>query len=93
MNKCGYHRGRGCYMKNPRVPLHSCDGESKCRYQFEENNDTQLTLKSRLKLCFEVLTIRSGHAHPPQEKQLAIFQRGYAAGLKDAGLERKHDDT
>jgi hypothetical protein len=42
-----------------------------------------------MKLAFEVLTIRSGHYHPAHEKQLSTFQRGYAAGRKDAQLEAK----
>ena len=50
----------------------------------------QLTIKHRLRLCWEVLTIRSGHAHAAQEKQLSIFMRGYMAGAKDAGLELRH---
>ena len=43
----------------------------------------RLTFWNRLKLCFEVLTIRSGHAHQVQEKQLSTFQRGYCAGMED----------
>jgi hypothetical protein len=43
----------------------------------------KLTVWNRLKICFEVLSITSGHKHSAQEKQLSVFQRGYAAGLKD----------
>ena len=39
-----------------------------------------LTFYNRLKICWEVLTIRSGHDHPAQEKDLKVFQRGYEAG-------------
>ncbi|HBA1511074.1 hypothetical protein I5420_08080 [Citrobacter koseri] len=46
----------------------------------------KLTLINRLKLCWEILTVKSGHAHTAQEKQLSTFQRGYRAGLKDAGI-------
>ena len=42
-----------------------------------------LTLKNRIKLCWEILTIRSGHRHPAHEKQLPTFLRGYQAGRKD----------
>lgn len=42
-----------------------------------------LSLINRLKICWEVLTIRSGHSHPAQEKQLKTFKRGYYAGFKD----------
>jgi len=44
----------------------------------------KLTIWRRLQICFEVLTSRSGHKHPSQEKQLPIFQRGYGAGHRDA---------
>ena len=47
----------------------------------------KLTLINRLKLCFEILTIRSGHKHTAQEKQLSTFQRGYKAGRIDYYLE------
>ncbi len=48
-----------------------------------------LTLKARLKLCYEILTVRSGHKHPAQEKDLSTFQRGYMAGMKDCQLGSK----
>ena len=40
----------------------------------------KLTILYRLKLCFEILTIRSGHKHTANEKQLSTFQKGYRAG-------------
>lgn len=43
----------------------------------------KLTVINRLKLCWEILTVRSGHSHPAQEKQLSTFQRGYCAGMRD----------
>lgn len=43
----------------------------------------RLTIWGRIKICFEVLTSRSGHKHPSQEKQLSLFKRGYAAGFSD----------
>ena len=43
----------------------------------------KLTLINRLKLCLEILTVRSGHKHSAQEKQLSTFQRGYIAGRYD----------
>jgi hypothetical protein len=43
----------------------------------------KLTIIHRLKLCFEILTSRSGHKHSSNEKQLSVFQRGYLAGLVD----------
>ena len=46
----------------------------------------KLTLKTRLMLCWEILTTRSGHAHTAQEKQLSTFIRGYEAGMLDARL-------
>ena len=51
-------------------------------------NKMKLTIINRLRLCWEILTIKSGHAHTAQEKQLSTFQRGYAAGLLDSKLER-----
>ena len=48
----------------------------------------RLTIQNRIKIAWEALTSRSGHAHPSQEKQLSIFQRGYDAGMKDAELSR-----
>lgn len=48
----------------------------------------KLTLRHRIKLCWEILTITSGHAHSAFEKNLPIFQRGYVAGRKDSALEK-----
>ena len=50
----------------------------------------KLTLLHRLKLSYEILTITSGHNHAAQEKQLSVFQRGYAAGFRD-GKVNHHD--
>ena len=47
----------------------------------------QLTITHRLKLCWEILTTRSGHKHPAQEKMLSVFQRGYQSGMDDCKLE------
>jgi hypothetical protein len=47
----------------------------------------KLTLLNRLKLCFEILTIRSGHSHTANEKILSTFLRGYDSGVKDASYE------
>lgn len=44
----------------------------------------RLTIIHRLRLCFEILTSRSGHNHPSVEKQLSVFQRGYLHGFNDA---------
>ncbi len=41
----------------------------------------------RLKICWEVLTIRSGHAHMAQEKELSTFMNGYQAGMEDHTLD------
>lgn len=46
----------------------------------------KLTLKNRFKLCWEILTTKSGHAHTAQEKQLSVFHHGYAAGRLDTEL-------
>lgn len=43
-----------------------------------------LTLKNRLKLIWEIVSIRSGHKHKAQVKQLSTFIKGYEAGFKDA---------
>jgi len=50
----------------------------------------RLTFVNRLQLCWEILTIRSRHKHPLQEKALSTFQRGYSAGMKDARLAMKN---
>lgn len=54
-----------------------------------------LTIKNRLKLCWEILTARSGHNHPSHIKQLSIFMRGYEAGYKDCFIDNgiKRDNT
>lgn len=52
----------------------------------------KLTIINRLKLCWEILTVRSGHNHSAQEKQLSTFQRGYGAGTKDARLMMENND-
>lgn len=49
----------------------------------------KLTIINRLKIAFEVLTIRSGHRHTAQEKQLSTFIRGYEGGRKDAALAQQ----
>ena len=49
----------------------------------------KLTLLNRLKLCYEILTVTSGHGHTAQEKLLSTFQRGYAAGRHDEQLVTK----
>ena len=43
----------------------------------------KLTIIHRLRLCFEILTTRSGHNHSSFEKQLSVFNRGYLAGFVD----------
>lgn len=53
--------------------------------------DMKLTIRNRIKIAWEALTSRSGHPHPSQEKQLSTFQRGYAAGMKDAKLSLAND--
>lgn len=52
-----------------------------------------LTFFKRLKLCFEILTIRSGHKHPAQEKQLSTFIKGYHAGVLDRDLDLETRDV
>lgn len=54
--------------------------------------EIKLTIINRLKLCWEILTVRSGHKHSAQEKQLSTFQRGYGAGMKDAQLMMGNND-
>ena len=48
----------------------------------------KLTIKNRLKICWEVLTARSGHKHTAQEKILSTFRRGYDAGRTDEKLNK-----
>lgn len=45
---------------------------------------SKLTLKLRLKLCWQILTYTSGHKHQTQVKGLPLFEAGYAAGFIDA---------
>lgn len=47
-----------------------------------------LTIKNRLKLCWEILTCASGHNHQAQEKGLSTFIRGYRAGQYDERLKK-----
>jgi hypothetical protein len=49
----------------------------------------KLTITYRLKLCWEIMTARSGHAHTAHEKQLSTFLRGYDAGRTDEKLTRR----
>ena len=49
----------------------------------------KLTFFNRLRLCFEILTAKSGHKHKAQEKMLSTFQRGYVAGVNDERLSNK----
>jgi len=52
----------------------------------------ELTFLNRIKICFEVLTIRSGHKHTAQEKILSTFVRGYEAGRVDFGTNDKYSE-
>ena len=51
----------------------------------------KLTLINRLRICFEVLTIRSRHKHTAQEKQSTTFMKGYNAWFKDCKLSRSNE--
>ncbi len=51
-----------------------------------------MTLGKRIRLCIEILTLRSGHNHPAQVKQLSTFIEGYRAGLHDAKLMKLHEE-
>ena len=51
----------------------------------------KLTISNRLKLAWEVLTVRSGHGHTAQEKQLSTFMHGYVAGWDDRELQNDAD--
>lgn len=46
-----------------------------------------LNIWLKFKLCWEIITLRSGHNHPPQLKQLSTFEIGYKAGFIDATHE------
>lgn len=48
------------------------------------NDILTLTLKNIIKLCYEILTITSGHKHKTSEKKLSSFQKGYLHGFRDA---------
>jgi len=50
----------------------------------------KLSFKNRIKLCWEIISARSGHAHAAQEKQLSTFIKGYDAGRHDQQLEYNH---
>ena len=52
----------------------------------------KLTLINRIRLAWEVMTIRSGHKHTAQEKELSTFMRGYEAGRLDERLELETKD-
>jgi len=45
-----------------------------------------LTIRNRIRIAWEAMTICSGHTHKAHEKQLTTFMRGYCAGMKDAEL-------
>jgi len=55
--------------------------------------DSKLTLKLRLKLCWQIITYRSGHKHRAQVKGLPLFEAGYAAGFFDAMPKIKCDSV
>jgi hypothetical protein len=48
--------------------------------------ELKLTFFVRMKLCWEILTVRSGHKHSAFEKNLSTFERGYMAGLYDGAV-------
>jgi hypothetical protein len=47
----------------------------------------KLTLLTRLKMCYEILTIRDHHQTYASEKQLSMFKSGYSYGLYDKKLK------
>lgn len=49
----------------------------------------KLTIKKKLQLCWEILTIKSGHSHSAQIKQLSTFTQGYAAGYRDGFVQSR----
>jgi len=53
----------------------------------------KLTLKIRLKICWNVLTYTIGHGYPAQVKGLDLFQVGYAAGFYDAMPKLKPSES
>lgn len=57
--------------------------------QKQGESKMKLTFFNRLRLCFEILTAKSGHPHVAQEKQLSTFIHGCEAGLKDGKLNEK----
>ena len=52
----------------------------------ETVNKYRLTFLNRLKICFEVLTVKSSN-----EKDLSVFKRGYDAGMYDIRLMKQGD--
>ena len=52
-------------------------------------NEDKLNLWNRVKLIYEIITIRSGHRHPTQLKKLSTFLKGYEAGMKDEKYNTK----
>lgn len=55
-----------------------------------DDTSMKLTFLNRLKLCFEIMTITSGHKHTAQEKALSTFLKGYRAGMEDGkAVERE----
>ena len=50
--------------------------------------ELKLTIMNRLKLCLEILTIKSSHIHTAQEKQLSTFQRGVTRVVSGPPMER-----
>jgi len=53
----------------------------------------KLTLKNKLKLCFEILFMSNKFGYPAEEKRLSTFQKGYYAGIKDERLSAKDSFT
>lgn len=51
-----------------------------------------LTFRNRLKICYEVLTIRDKQQTFTHEKIQPIFMRGYVAGMNDAKLMKEPND-
>ncbi len=49
LERCGYHRGNGCYLKNPKYSFHDCFGEANCPYSckfFAANQCTHTEVKA-----------------------------------------------
>lgn len=52
----------------------------------------KLTIRNKLKICWEVLTTSRENKEPAEESQLSTYSCGYKTGVEDCELHAKEQE-